>query len=96
MSSWAIVTWSHALIHVFFFLEEQVDAVIDETVLSRLLNPPDLSSWQMVGSEEQGVHETLGYLLSWMLMFDHFNDIVSKNKTRETHYIFILMILSAL
>ncbi|KAI8878807.1 hypothetical protein K501DRAFT_227764 [Backusella circina FSU 941] len=64
--------------------EEQVNAVIDETVLNRLLNPPDVSSWQNLGMEDQGLYETLGYLLSWMLMFDHFNDITFKLKQEYT------------
>jgi hypothetical protein len=47
-------------------------------VFGVLLNPPDMSNWQSAGLEEQALHEILGYLLTWMLMFDHFTDIVSK------------------
>jgi hypothetical protein len=54
---------------------------IGKDVLNVLLNPPDLSYWQSSGlhdeEEEQALHEILAYLLTWMLMFDHFTDIVS-------------------
>lgn len=61
----------------FQLLEEEVHADIDKDVFDVLLNPPDLSSWQSTGLEEQALHEIFGYLLTWMLLFDHFTDIVS-------------------
>ncbi|CEP18758.1 hypothetical protein [Parasitella parasitica] len=57
--------------------EEKTQTDIDATVFDVILNPPDLSEWQSVGIEEHNAHEALGYLLTWMLMFDHFTDIVS-------------------
>ncbi|KAI8075925.1 uncharacterized protein B0P05DRAFT_579996 [Gilbertella persicaria] len=62
----------------------EVKVDIDEALLDVLLNPPDLSNWQLIGLEEQALHETLGYLLTWMLMFDHFTDITFKLKQEYT------------
>lgn len=59
-------------------IEEETHADIDSAIFDVILNPPDLSGWQSVGIEEHTIHEALGYLLTWMLMFDHFTDIVSR------------------
>ncbi|KAL7316263.1 hypothetical protein PS15m_005384 [Mucor circinelloides] len=64
--------------------EEETHASIDDAIFDVILNPPDLSSWQSVGIEEHTVHEALGYLLTWMLMFDHFTDITFKLKQEYT------------
>ncbi|KAI7889142.1 uncharacterized protein EV154DRAFT_515547 [Mucor mucedo] len=64
--------------------EEETRADIDKDVFDVLLNPPDLSNWQSTGLEEQALHEILGYLLTWMLMFDHFTDITFKLKQEYT------------
>jgi hypothetical protein len=58
-------------------VEEEAHADIDRAIFDVILNPPDLSGWQSIGIEEHTIHEVLGYLLTWMLMFDHFTDIVS-------------------
>jgi hypothetical protein len=63
---------------IVYDIEEETHVDIDEDVLKVLLNPPNLSSWGLHDEEEeQTLHETLAYLLTWMLMFDHFTDIVS-------------------
>ncbi|KAI8382988.1 hypothetical protein BD560DRAFT_385726 [Blakeslea trispora] len=64
--------------------EEETKTEIEETILSVILSPPDLSSWQLDGLEESATHETLGYLLTWMLMFDHFTNITFKLKQEYT------------
>ncbi|KAI8061201.1 hypothetical protein BDF21DRAFT_369504 [Thamnidium elegans] len=64
--------------------EEKTEADIENDIFSVLLNPPDLSNWQSTGLEEQALHEILGYLLTWMLMFDHFTDITFKLKQEYT------------
>lgn len=77
-----------------FLLEEEAHVDIDKSIFDVLLNPPDLSNWQNSGLEEQALHEILGYLLSWMLMFDHFTDIVSISLGTEvflTHSPFLLI-----
>lgn len=65
------------ILNFIFILEEKTEADIEKDIFDVLLNPPDLSNWQSTGLEEQALHEILGYLLTWMLMFDHFTDIVS-------------------
>lgn len=66
---------------IAYLIEEETHADIDKDIFDVLLNPPDLSFWQTAvlsaEEEEQVLHETLAYLLTWMLMFDHFTDIVS-------------------
>jgi hypothetical protein len=69
-----------------FYVEEVTHADIDKDVFDVLLNPPDLSSWQSTSLEEQSLHEILGYLLTWMLMFDHFTDIVSNYLSKCCYY----------
>ncbi|KAI9346637.1 hypothetical protein BD770DRAFT_475389 [Pilaira anomala] len=64
--------------------EEKTEADIEKDIFDVLLNPPDLSNWQSTGLEEQALHEILGYLLTWMLMFDHFTDITFKLKQEYT------------
>lgn len=75
-----------------FKTEEETHIEIDNNILSFILNPPDLSEWQV--NELDGRHyEVFGYLLVWMLMLDHFNDIVSlfylfffgKNNNKTLH-----------
>jgi hypothetical protein len=56
--------------------EEEVQAEIDNNILSIILNPPDASEWQAEEMDEHH-HEIFGYLLAWMAMLDHFKDIVS-------------------
>ncbi|KAG1420549.1 hypothetical protein G6F59_007162 [Rhizopus arrhizus] len=63
--------------------EEETHIEIDNNILSFILNPPDLSEWQV--NELDGRHyEVFGYLLVWMLMLDHFNDITFKLKQEYT------------
>ncbi|KAI7906774.1 uncharacterized protein BX663DRAFT_534810 [Cokeromyces recurvatus] len=64
--------------------EEKGDVDIDQEVMNALLNPPDLTHWQSVIDDSSLLHDTLGYLLAWMLMFDHFIDITFKLKQEYT------------
>ncbi|KAI8637415.1 hypothetical protein BD408DRAFT_424529 [Parasitella parasitica] len=64
--------------------EEETHVEIDDAVFDTILSPPDLSGWQSVGIEGNATHEELGYLLTWMLMFDHFTDITFKLKQEYT------------
>ncbi|KAI8329266.1 hypothetical protein EDC96DRAFT_452486 [Choanephora cucurbitarum] len=64
--------------------EEETNIEIEPTILNVLLSPPNLSSWQLDGLEESTTHETLCYLLTWMLMFDHFTNITFKLKQGYT------------
>ncbi|KAI9471976.1 MAG: hypothetical protein EXX96DRAFT_622161 [Benjaminiella poitrasii] len=65
---------------------QQQAAEINHDILNAVLNPPDLSQWQSIVVEDALVlhHETLGYLLSWMLMLDHFMDITFRLKQEYT------------
>lgn len=60
----------------FLCAEEEVQAAIDNNILSIILSPPDASEWQAEEMDEHH-HEIFGYLLAWMVMLDHFKDIVS-------------------
>ncbi|ORE16950.1 hypothetical protein BCV71DRAFT_265228 [Rhizopus microsporus] len=64
--------------------EEEVQAAIDNNILSIILSPPDASEWQAEEMDEHH-HEIFGYLLAWMVMLDHFKDITFKLKQEYTN-----------
>lgn len=63
--------------------EEETHIEFDDNLMTFILNPPDLSDWYANELEGQH-HEIFGYLLAWMLMLDHFNDITFKLKQEYT------------
>ncbi|KAI7862837.1 hypothetical protein BDF14DRAFT_1735151 [Spinellus fusiger] len=67
--------------------EEEVDSSINKNIMGYLATPPDVSNWHSTHFEEQPLHEIFGFLLSWLLMFDHFNDVTLKLKQEYTSQI---------
>ncbi|KAI8341835.1 hypothetical protein BC941DRAFT_466733 [Chlamydoabsidia padenii] len=60
--------------------DEQETKYIDNSLYQRLVNAPAISTWDITFIEEKELHEILGFMLSWLLMFEHFNDITFKLK----------------
>ncbi|KAI9274250.1 hypothetical protein BY458DRAFT_555169 [Sporodiniella umbellata] len=63
--------------------EEETHIKFDTDLMAHIMSPPDLSEWQNVELDGQH-HEMFGYLLAWMLILDHFNDITFKLKQEYT------------
>ncbi|KAI8085215.1 uncharacterized protein BX664DRAFT_338835 [Halteromyces radiatus] len=58
---------------------------IHPDLFKRLItNEPILSMWDIATVEEKEFHEIFGYMLSWLLMFEHFDDITFKLKQQYT------------
>ncbi|CAO3592382.1 unnamed protein product [Absidia cylindrospora] len=60
--------------------DNETSQCIDQDLFKRLINEPTLSSWDVTSVDEKSLHEILGYLVSWLLMFEHFGDITFKLK----------------
>ncbi|GAB5591582.1 hypothetical protein Unana1_06482 [Umbelopsis nana] len=54
-------------------------------LLEQILNPPDLTGWIEGQVTDQALHDIFGYMLSWMLLYDHFEDITFKLKSNYVH-----------
>ncbi|KAG0184295.1 hypothetical protein DFQ28_011431, partial [Apophysomyces sp. BC1034] len=64
--------------------EQASDVAISTEIAYSLQNAPDVSSWHSMHFEEQALHDILGYLLSWLLMFGHCDDITFRLKQEYT------------
>ncbi|KAL0097906.1 hypothetical protein J3Q64DRAFT_1694309 [Phycomyces blakesleeanus] len=64
--------------------EGDTDFSINRDIYKSLVGAPDMSTWHSANLKDQPLHEILGFLLSWLLMFDHFNEITFKLKQEYT------------
>ncbi|KAI8988239.1 hypothetical protein BDF20DRAFT_813891 [Mycotypha africana] len=66
--------------------EEETQVNIHDDILSILLNPPEIASEGILEIEgPEYSNNVLAYLLTWMLMLDHFTDITFKLKQEYTN-----------
>lgn len=49
---------------------------IEEPLFNLLISTPDISFWHSAPFGDLALNEVLGYMLSWLLLFEHFQDIV--------------------
>ncbi|KAI9263195.1 hypothetical protein BDA99DRAFT_559751 [Phascolomyces articulosus] len=65
--------------------EESNDKVyIDKSIFDYMINPPNISKWHTLPLDEQALHDVFGFLLVWLLMFEHFNNITFRLKQEYT------------
>ncbi|KAI9028280.1 hypothetical protein CLU79DRAFT_832688 [Phycomyces nitens] len=64
--------------------EKDTDFSINKDIYANLMDTPDMSTWHSANLKDQPLNEILGFLLSWLLMFDHFNEITFKLKQEYT------------
>ncbi|CAO3634154.1 unnamed protein product [Cunninghamella blakesleeana] len=57
---------------------------IHDYLFNQVTQLPDLITWDITTVDEKRLHEILGYMISWLLMFDHFHDITFKLKQEYT------------
>ncbi|KAI8147972.1 hypothetical protein BJV82DRAFT_594115 [Fennellomyces sp. T-0311] len=64
--------------------ESETKATIEESIFENILNPPDISKWHSLPLDEQALHEVFGFMLYWLLMLEHFNNITFRLKQEYT------------
>ncbi|KAG2223860.1 hypothetical protein INT45_012733, partial [Circinella minor] len=65
--------------------EENNDKVyIDKALFEYMINPPNISKWYTLPLDEQALHDVFGFMLAWLLMFEHFNNITFRLKQEYT------------
>ncbi|KAI8980517.1 hypothetical protein BDB01DRAFT_836734 [Pilobolus umbonatus] len=65
-------------------MDENRTVFIDQSILDSILHPPQLMDWEYSEYDDHIDPDILGYLLAWMLLFDHFTDITFKLKQEYT------------
>ena len=80
-----------------FIDEENNDKVdIDRTLFEYMINPPNISKWHTLPLDEQALHDVFGFMLVWLLMFEHFNNIVSVPVRLEKRSSWLKRIINAM
>ncbi|KAI9307130.1 hypothetical protein BJ944DRAFT_247631 [Cunninghamella echinulata] len=64
--------------------EDSAKYSINDYLFQRLIHLPDLTTWDITTVDEKRLHEILEYMISWLLMFEHFHDITFKLKQEYT------------
>ncbi|KAI9491003.1 hypothetical protein BDB00DRAFT_940644 [Zychaea mexicana] len=64
--------------------DNQDKANIEKAIFEYMINPPDFSNWHSLPFDEQALHDVFGYMLVWLIMFDHFTNITFRLKQEYT------------
>ncbi|ORY91172.1 hypothetical protein BCR43DRAFT_446828 [Syncephalastrum racemosum] len=64
--------------------EEPTDASLEKNILQNISEVPNVSAWHTVSLDEMSLHDISGYMISWLLLFEHFSDITFRLKQEYT------------
>ncbi|KAI7886425.1 hypothetical protein K492DRAFT_140487 [Lichtheimia hyalospora FSU 10163] len=64
--------------------DDSSKAPIAPVLLHSILEPPNIARWHSAPFDDQPLHQVSGYLLSWLVMFEHFINITFRLKQEYT------------